>query len=669
MNIQLTISLLASNRTGSLERCLDSLRPLLLKVPSELIVVFTGTDEHVREIAARYTDHIVPFTWRDDFSAARNAGLKEAKGEWLLYIDDDEWFEDTEEICTFFLSGEYRRYSSACYIQRNYLSWSGTEYMDYHALRMAKRTDALCFRGPIHEELAVLPGAARYFDAYVHHYGYVKDLKADTIKTSRNIPLLLDEIKASPEEIKNYVQLTREYYIEGSWDEAERWCREGRQIVKGMKGAQAEGWLQVYLPRILSKKADKMQAAREAEAILRDERPCELASLLIHRLLIELYAEMGMPEEAVRQGIAFEGLLRAVHKRPGWWAQQELGELSRKDVDSPEGLAAVWVNVIACALKAQDQENAGRFLRLLPWDEDILIQPYYAVFDEWQRRYGAAFSDLLLALPYSAPYLLLQKACIGKDRRLLKQCLEEVDAPYLQQQALREAICSQEDMSPEDISALISRMDLEAWERCAEGAMDGLAYTEIGAARAMLAKIGQRHPLQARWLERIIREKELSREYLNGQALLDALEGYCQCVQGYYQAQYREDMFGGESRSLLPAGCRFALLAADALEKIEGGELSEGARLFKEAVGLYPALSGAIREALRQVAAGTDAPAVSAGEEFAQLAVQMKEAVRGMIGNRQYTEALAVIQQLLPLLPGDLEILKMRQKALREGAS
>ena len=85
MDIQLTISLLASNRTGSLERCLDSLRPLLTKVKSELIVVFTGTDPRVREIASRYTDHIVPYKWHDDFSAARNAGLKEAKGEWLLY--------------------------------------------------------------------------------------------------------------------------------------------------------------------------------------------------------------------------------------------------------------------------------------------------------------------------------------------------------------------------------------------------------------------------------------------------------------------------------------------------------------------------------------------------------------------------------------------------------
>lgn len=66
------------------------------------------------------------------------------------------------------------------------------------------------------------------------------------------------------------------------------------------------------------------------------------------------------------------------------------------------------------------------------------------------------------------------------------------------------------------------------------------------------------------------------------------------------------------------------------------------------------------------MAAGADAPPAPAGEEFAQLAVQMKEAVRGMIGNRQYAEALAVIQQLQPLLPDDLEILKMRQKALRE---
>ena len=58
MHIQLSISLLASDKPAALERCLDSLRPLLMQVPSELIVVTTGTDIQVREIAARYTDPV-----------------------------------------------------------------------------------------------------------------------------------------------------------------------------------------------------------------------------------------------------------------------------------------------------------------------------------------------------------------------------------------------------------------------------------------------------------------------------------------------------------------------------------------------------------------------------------------------------------------------------------
>ena len=60
MKLPLTISLLASSRIRSLERCLDSLKPLLQTVPAELIVVFTGTDDGVRQVAERYTDQIVP---------------------------------------------------------------------------------------------------------------------------------------------------------------------------------------------------------------------------------------------------------------------------------------------------------------------------------------------------------------------------------------------------------------------------------------------------------------------------------------------------------------------------------------------------------------------------------------------------------------------------------
>lgn len=102
MNIQLTISLLVSDRPDTLNKCLDSLVPLLKDLESELIIVYTGKSQDTLEFAKQYTSHIVPFTWCSDFAKARNAGLREAKGEWFLYLDDDEWFDDTSDIIRFF---------------------------------------------------------------------------------------------------------------------------------------------------------------------------------------------------------------------------------------------------------------------------------------------------------------------------------------------------------------------------------------------------------------------------------------------------------------------------------------------------------------------------------------------------------------------------------------
>ena len=58
MDIQLSISLLASDCPAALERCLNSLKPLMMQVPCELIVVMTGTDKKIREIASNYTEQI-----------------------------------------------------------------------------------------------------------------------------------------------------------------------------------------------------------------------------------------------------------------------------------------------------------------------------------------------------------------------------------------------------------------------------------------------------------------------------------------------------------------------------------------------------------------------------------------------------------------------------------
>ena len=46
----------------------------------------------------------------------------------------------------------------------------------------------------------------------------------------------------------------------------------------------------------------------------------------------------------------------------------------------------------------------------------------------------------------------------------------------------------------------------------------------------------------------------------------------------------------------------------------------------------------------------------------------MKEALRTMINSNQYIQAMSVIMQLSPLLPDDLELLRIRQHVLRKMA-
>ena len=208
----LTITMLVSSRPDTLPKCLASLKPLLDAIPSELILVDTAQDESCLEIAHRYTDRIIPFQWCDDFAAARNTGLKEAKGEWVMFIDDDEWFEDVSSLTEFFQSGTYKQYASASYIVRNYSNLEGTGWQDHTPRRLCKRTRDTCFVGRIHESLFPLLNPVFYCKDFAHHYGYVFSSAEEKRKHSfRNIDLLLRSLKEQPDNAHDMMQLIQEY--------------------------------------------------------------------------------------------------------------------------------------------------------------------------------------------------------------------------------------------------------------------------------------------------------------------------------------------------------------------------------------------------------------------------------------------------------------------------
>lgn len=211
-SVVLTISILISKKSDTVRKCLDSIKPILEAVNTELILTDTGCGEEVRKIIEEYTNHIIDFTWCHDFSKARNAGLKQAKGEWFLFLDDDEWFDDVSEIIGFFNSGEYKNYGLAVYQQRNYIDETGTSYKDSAVGRMIKLEKDICFQYAIHECFNRVPGKTKVLKTFVHHYGYVYKTREELFAHfERNVNLLLKEQEKDPDNLKHTIQLMQEY--------------------------------------------------------------------------------------------------------------------------------------------------------------------------------------------------------------------------------------------------------------------------------------------------------------------------------------------------------------------------------------------------------------------------------------------------------------------------
>ena len=57
----------------------------------ELIVVCDSCEDRTTNIAKAYADKVIEIDAHSD-GAARNTGIQAAKGEYLIFIDDDDWF-------------------------------------------------------------------------------------------------------------------------------------------------------------------------------------------------------------------------------------------------------------------------------------------------------------------------------------------------------------------------------------------------------------------------------------------------------------------------------------------------------------------------------------------------------------------------------------------------
>lgn len=89
------------NSEEFMRRGLDSIREQDFE-DYELIIVCDSCTDRTAEVAAEYSDVII-MTDYGRAGMARNAGLDHASGEWVLFMDDDDWY----------LPGAFRRIAEA----------------------------------------------------------------------------------------------------------------------------------------------------------------------------------------------------------------------------------------------------------------------------------------------------------------------------------------------------------------------------------------------------------------------------------------------------------------------------------------------------------------------------------------------------------------------------
>ncbi len=210
-DIVLSIGMLVSNHIEYIEKCMEGLKPLLDNTKSELIILDTVGPEKSDgsiDICRKYTDKIYRFEWINDFSAARNELIKHSRGEWFMYQDDDEWFEDVSEFIRFFNSPDIHKYNSGFYYTKDFRL--DQSYSLGLAGRMVRLRPDSCFEGRVHEHFneANIPG--KQFECYTHHMGYVYQTEEERhAKVKRNLTILdaeIDEKGISPSRCAQKIQ-------------------------------------------------------------------------------------------------------------------------------------------------------------------------------------------------------------------------------------------------------------------------------------------------------------------------------------------------------------------------------------------------------------------------------------------------------------------------------
>lgn len=183
----------------------------------EIIVVDTGSTDNTVAIAKKAGACVAHFAWQNDFAAAKNFALAKAKGDWIVFLDADEYFSpsDVAKIRPL-LEGVTNRKIAGLITRLINITSDGRDMgTGFDAIRIFRNLPYLRYEGSIHEHLknfnlAVPLEMKMIADVRIYHTGYSPEIIA--AKAKRNIDLILSRQQQGKEQPLDDYFLAEGYY-------------------------------------------------------------------------------------------------------------------------------------------------------------------------------------------------------------------------------------------------------------------------------------------------------------------------------------------------------------------------------------------------------------------------------------------------------------------------
>jgi len=213
--MKLSLCMIVRDEEADLPACLESVKGVV----DEICIVDTGSTDRTVAIAEGYGARVEHFTWCDDFSAARNASLAMAEGDWILVLDADEFLatEDARQTLTEFAARHHQLGGQVTILDRQEQGELRSRVTRF--LPAARKPN---YRGRFHEQPHFGDSLAphQHTGIEVVHYGYTKEAIANKDKIGRNRRFLSAMIEAEPDDPYLHYQLGRTYLVGESFMEA-----------------------------------------------------------------------------------------------------------------------------------------------------------------------------------------------------------------------------------------------------------------------------------------------------------------------------------------------------------------------------------------------------------------------------------------------------------------